>query len=334
MKQQITQFEPKLSKEQTKEQHEGKYVTDKDYDIIIRHDTDAYDAKTGKLLFKFRKGVISAESRATAHEVYDNVDQKMPPSYTRNKAAGPPTLERWKEFRSDVKELIPVTATTAKLVLNDGRVLKHEYSNPVRSYTAGFNYWRYHGGKNLPTGFTKKYPAQWNKSLPLFAEIYSCFQRELPDTHILHKAQCDKHRSWTIPKTNLTTVAINVNYESSFHLDNGDLKDGFSTLTVLEVGHYDGGYLVFPMYRVAIDIREGDLLLNQSHLHFHGNSPIRKQTPESKRISFVTYLKKNMALATNVNGEAEEHDEEHDEELPKERKTKPKAASASRKKKE
>lgn len=288
-------LQPKMTKAKTKETYEGEFVTDASYDVVIDSDTDAYDADTGNLLFKFRKNAIPRRITKIAHEVYDTIDKKLPPSYTRNKAAGPVTLEKWKDFRSDIAEIIPVTATTGKLKLKNGKVLSHAYSNPVRSYTAGYNYWRYHGGKVLTTGFTKKYPEQWEKSLPFFASIYNVFRTELPHVHKLHKKQCDTHRQYCIPKTNLTTVAINVNYESSFHLDNGDLPDGFSTLTVIEVGDYEGGYLVFPRYRVAVNVREGDVLLNQSHKLYHGNSPIRKMQPDSKRISFVTYLKKKIA---------------------------------------
>ena len=291
---------PLLSKKETKKRYEGQFVTDDDYDVIITEDTDAYDAKTGQLLFKFRKKVIPEETCAIAHSIYDDIDEKMPYSLTRNKAAGPPSLERWQAVRDDVVDIIPVSATTGRLVLKNGKVNKTPYCNPVRSYTAGYNYWRYHGGKVLKTGFTKKYPEKWEESLPFFQAIYTHLKRELPEVHNLHKTQCDKHRNYTIPGTNLTTVAINVNYDSSFHLDTGDLPDGYSTLTVLEVDGYKGGFLVFPRYRVAVDIREGDVLLNQSHKLYHGNSPITPTTPGGKRISFVTYLKKKIADAINL----------------------------------
>jgi hypothetical protein len=297
---QVLKFPPLLTKKGTKAKYEGQFVTDNDYDTVVTADTDAYDSKTGMLLFKFRKRVIPTEARRIAHEVYDDVDTKMPPTNWRNYAAGPPDLKRWQEFRPDVKELIPVTATKAKIVLADGTVRKTPLCNPVRSYTAGYNYWRWQGGKGLATGFTKKYPKEWEKSLPFFQAIYAHFKRELPEVDKLHRDQCDKHRKFCIPGTNLTTVAINVNYESSFHMDTGDLKDGFSTLTVLEVGGYDGGFLVFPRYRVAIDIRDGDVILNQSHKLYHGNAPITPTTKGGKRISFVTYLKRKMADACNL----------------------------------
>lgn len=311
----VLKVNPSMTKKDTKTRFEGKMVTDNDYDAIIRGDTDVYDAKTGVLLFNFRKRVIPDRVRVIAHQVYDKVDSKMQPSNWRNYAAGPPDLQRWHEFRPDVKELIPVTATKAQLVLEDGTVRKTPLCNPVRSYTAGYNYWRWKGGRGLKTGFTKKYPAEWEKSLPFFQSVYAHLKREMPNIHKLHKAQCDKHRKFTIPGTNLTTVSINVNYATSYHLDTGDLDDGMSTLTVLEIGEYTGGYLVFPTYRIAVDIREGDVILNQSHKLYHGNSPISPITAGGKRISFVTYLKKKMADACNLadEGDADE-DEDEDEE--------------------
>ncbi len=287
-----------MSKAKVKATYEGKLVSDEDYDSVVNGDTDVYDADNGQLLFKFRKRVIPEASRKLAHSVYDTIDTKMPPSMSRNKAAGPVSLERWQAYRDDIDCLIPVTATTAKIKLKNGHILARIFSNPVRSYIAGYNYWRWKG-TGLLTGFSKKYPNEWQRSVPFFADVYKCLKREMPEVHKIHEQRCNQHRKFTIANTNLTTVAINVNYESSYHLDVGDLDNGFSTLTVLEVGQYDGGNLVFPRYRIAVNVREGDVILNQSHKIYHGNSPIHCKTPGAKRISFVTYLKKLLARARN-----------------------------------
>jgi hypothetical protein len=71
-------------------------------------------------------------------------------------------------------------------------------------------------------------------------------------------------------------------------------------LTVIEQGKYSGGYFIFAAYRIAVDVREGDVLLNQSHTQYHGNAPIEIEEPNAKRISFVTYLKKTLKRAKNA----------------------------------
>ena len=105
---------------------------------------------------------------------------------------------------------------------------------------------------------------------------------------------------FTIGRTCLSTVAINVNYESCYHFDRGDLPSGYSTLTAMTVGGpYCGGELVLPNYRVAIDIRDGDLLCSQSHIDLHGNMAVLPKERGAKRISFVTYLKNRLKHAVN-----------------------------------
>lgn len=105
---------------------------------------------------------------------------------------------------------------------------------------------------------------------------------------------------FTIGRTCLSTVAINVNYESCYHFDQGDLPSGYSTLTAMAVGGaYRGGLLVLPKYRVAVEVLDGDLLCNQSHRDLHGNTAVTAVDPGAKRLSFVTYLKRLLQYATN-----------------------------------
>lgn len=57
------------------------------------------------------------------------------------------------------------------------------------------------------------------------------------------------------------------------------------------------GLLVFPQHRVAVDIREGDVLFMQAHRDIHGNTPI---VGDGKRLSIVTYLKHGLADTVNA----------------------------------
>src|SRR5262249_25351013 len=140
-------------------------------------------------------------------------------------------------------------------------------------------------------------------AIPFFEAIGHQLLNHMPDeAHAMHW-WCEEHSvkpAFTIGRTCLSTVAVNVNYESRFHYDVGDMADGSSTLTAIRVGgSYDGGSLVLPRYRVAIDIREGDILFNQSHVDLHGNTPIHPDAPGAKRVSFVTYLKEMLRHAEN-----------------------------------
>ena len=100
--------------------------------------------------------------------------------------------------------------------------------------------------------------------------------------------------------TPFTTVTVNKNFRTAAHRDAGDLHEGFSNLTVVAKGdqQWTGGYLVLPEFRVAINIRPGDLLLINNHAGIHGNTellpPEGKTLADMERISLVCYFRENM----------------------------------------
>lgn len=282
---------------------EGMPVTRDHYDWVITEDADAYDQETGRLVFRFRKNAIPSSVVWRAASIFEDIDRRMPPSYSRHTAAGKLCVERAKRIRSDVVAVHPDGADPyiGQLELEDGRVLRKPRCNPVGSYKAGYNFDRFRR-IGIATGFSRRFPNDWKGAIPFFEAIGEAFEDLMPE-------ESDRMRRWcrsegispdfTIGNTCLSTVAINVNYDSCFHLDRGDMKEGYSTLTALGVGgNYDGGFLVLPGYRVAIDVRDGDLLSNQSHVDLHGNTEVRASFG-AKRISFVTYLKGTLNQARN-----------------------------------
>ena len=72
-------------------------------------------------------------------------------------------------------------------------------------------------------------------------------------------------------------------------MDKGDCKDGLTCFTVKKCGEYTGGELIFPEYRIAVNIEQGDLLLFNPH-EAHCNNPIVGEG----RMSFVLYLREKM----------------------------------------
>jgi hypothetical protein len=285
-------------------QLEGDRPTQNHFDTVINEPVDAYDAESGRLIFRFRKNVLSHDALALARSVFGNIDTRMRRSYDRKSAAGKLDLELVRKVRPDVVAIEPVGRDKfmGRFVLDSGNQLKNTMSNPVSSYMAGYNYNRYRK-LGVPSGFSARFPEDWKRSIPFFNNIGDCFASILPDESKQMSNWCRAHRvmpSFTIGRTCLSTVAINVNYESCYHFDRGDLPDGYSTLTAMSVGgQYQGGQLVLPQYRIAIDIRDGDLLCNQSHLDLHGNTEITQLSAGAKRLSFVTYLKKMLKHATN-----------------------------------
>lgn len=150
-------------------------------------------------------------------------------------------------------------------------------------------------GANLP---------QWETLRPFLQGVARHFKTHLPDRYGVQMAQVQQtHAEWVVPGTPFTTVTVNNTYPTGVHQDAGDLEEGFSTLACLRKGAYTGGNLVFPKYRVALDMQHGDLALIDAHEH-HGNTAIFCQCGErrngmcedcgAERISVVSYFRANM----------------------------------------
>jgi hypothetical protein len=195
---------------------------------------------------------------------------------------------------------------TAKLPKTDqmeeARIVSEEYisstnyANPVFSGVGGF-YDRY---PRIPycraTAYTANNKEKFEMSVPFIEDISGWFQKLLPTRWAAQKKEIVKiDPEYHIGKSVYTTITINKNFRTACHRDAGDLEAGFGNLTALsDDREWSGGYLCFPEYRVAVDIRPGDVLLMDVH-EIHGNTPISKLNGDApERISIVCYFREKM----------------------------------------
>lgn len=178
------------------------------------------------------------------------------------------------------------------------------YANPVNSGVAGFydRYPRYPYGRVC--SYNWKNPDLFKKSFPYIEKLNEKFRELLPARWAAQKAAADHLDSEFLigGDTVFTTLTVNKTFRTAAHLDAGDLGEGFSNLGVIlppEGKGYRGGYLVLPEFRVAINVRPGDLLLIANHSAMHGNTPILPVTDDCcpdciVRMSIVAYFRENM----------------------------------------
>jgi hypothetical protein len=100
-------------------------------------------------------------------------------------------------------------------------------------------------------------------------------------------------KDWMIGNSAFSTITVNRNFRTACHKDAGDLSGGRSCMTVMEEGVYRGANLVLPEFRLAVDIRMGDLIIFDPH-EFHGNTQIVPMTPKAARYSLVYYFREKM----------------------------------------
>lgn len=176
------------------------------------------------------------------------------------------------------------------------------YANQVLSGIAGF-YDRY---PRIPygraTSYTENNYETYEKCYPFMEKLAAEFKKYLPRRHSIQSTCADKldpRFRVAGKKTPFTTITVNKNFRTAAHRDAGDLHEGFSNLTVVANDkHWEGGYLVLPEFRVAVNIRPGDLLLINNHGGIHGNTELRppegKKIEDMERISLVCYFRENM----------------------------------------
>lgn len=152
-------------------------------------------------------------------------------------------------------------------------------------------------GRNLP---------EWQTLAPLFRVIARHFEERVTERYNVQMDMARKtDAGWIVPGTPFTSITINNSYPTGVHKDDGDLETGFSTIACIRRGDYEGGRLVFPQYRVAVDLQDGDLLLMDAH-QWHGNTRMTCSCGEriqnkfcsycgAERISIVSYYRTRMA---------------------------------------
>jgi hypothetical protein len=156
------------------------------------------------------------------------------------------------------------------------------------------------------TSYTRDQIDKWIALKPLLHQIASGFALHVPDRFAAQAAHSEKtHPDWVVPDTPFTTITVNNSYSTGVHTDKGDLDEGFSCLAVARLGEYEGGRLCFPEYRIAADMRHGDLLLMDAH-EWHGNTEMTCSCGSilsahpcnvcgAERISIVCYYRTEMS---------------------------------------
>lgn len=162
-------------------------------------------------------------------------------------------------------------------------------------------------GRNLP---------EWETLAPLFRTISHHLEERVTERYNVQMEMTRKtDASWVVPGTPFTTITVNNSYPTGVHKDDGDLVDGFSTIACIRRGEYDGGVLVFPQYRVGVNLMDGDLLLMDAH-QWHGNTRMTCACGErivnkfcsycgAERISIVSYYRTRMAECGSIEQEFE-----------------------------
>ena len=269
----------------------GKIVTPGDYNLVLTGPA-RLRKPDGSLLAVYLPGVL-AEPMADAYPVLHTIRMLTD---NRGLASGTPRQQRGDQKRTRTRKIASATIGAVD-------------PGPSTTRAAG----------RLPvcrlTSWTGQHADEWAELRPLFQAIGGHFREQVPDRWRVQQQWADRTpEDWVIPGTPFTTITVNNTYSTGVHTDAGDLEAGFSTLAVARRGDYQGGHLVLARYRVAVDMRDGDLLLFDAH-EWHGNQAITcahaegqlaKACPEGcERISLVSYFRTKVAGCGTAEEEAQ-----------------------------
>jgi hypothetical protein len=250
----------------------GKIITDSDFNLLITGEVFVRKPD-GKPLCVYLPGALTDLMTDEVYKILHSL--RVSRTDNRGLASGTPRATRGTQNRARAM-LVPSAIIGA---VDPGGVYKY------CRQTA----WT---GKNMP---------QWQALQPLFQGVARHLQEQVPGRY---EAQMDEVRAtepeWIIPGTPFSTITVNNTYPTGVHTDKGDLDKGFSTIACLRYGEYTGGTLVFPEYRVGVNMKHGDLILMDAH-EWHGNTAIvcpcgnklkrNCETCPAERISVVSYLR-------------------------------------------
>jgi hypothetical protein len=147
------------------------------------------------------------------------------------------------------------------------------------------------------TSFSRNHPELYNAGLPFIQEIDSCFKKYVPCAYRVQNEAASR-TEFRIADTAFSTVTVNYNFRTALHKDAGDFRQGFGTLVVLRRSSRTD-MLLFPQYKVAVELRNGDFMAMDVH-EWHCNSEIHTSSSDI-RLSFVCYLRDKLVKCNTVN---------------------------------
>lgn len=280
----------------------GKLLGPSSFDVLVSEDCDVL-REDGTPLLLYRAGVFRLTDCVAAHRGLRDAAR-----VTRNRgtAAGEAALtheERvnWRAgagVEGDLRPKVPLSVRTRttryRPVKRDGTLSNTDYAPPVESGIVGY----YDRTARTPycrlTAYTMEHAEKFAAALPLLRRASATFRELCPERWEAQRAVvAATSGDFVIPGTVFTTVTVNRNWQTAVHKDAGDLREGYGVMAALRAGVFDGGYLCFPQFRVAVDMRTRGLLLADVH-EWHGNTPLVGRSEGWERVSLVMYYRDKM----------------------------------------
>tara|TARA_Y100000593_G_scaffold17150_1_gene34293 strand:+ start:24 stop:908 length:885 start_codon:yes stop_codon:yes gene_type:complete len=251
----------------------GLFAEKEHYDLLLDEDVIVTDKDTGNTICLLKKNAVP---NSVCKKSYPSARQACSETDNRGTATA-------KGSRHNVIKKDGVRSNTTRT--------KYNISSSICGY-----FDRY---PRIPycrmTAFTEYNFEAWADIARLVILTSDVFKKYLPnDYRFMRQAYKKVCKDFRIPDSVFTTTTVNRNWRTAYHRDKKNLTDGFASMLVLGMGEYQGGYLVLPEYRVALNVYSTDVIVMNNTTLIHGNSEIIGKRGEYERISLVNYLRAGM----------------------------------------
>ena len=291
--------EIKLTKDygnnQTQERWAGNFLTEEAYEQVISPTEDTAIFKPGASLYDDVPLAYVVCDAYPDTKVVDCLKTIEETTKMRANASGPILEEEMKE--KGITEYKLRSPNSYQVKTKKGEWGMIAYANEIHSVMAGWKRGRFSGAIEA-SGWTKDNPEKFDilKDIPLYNE--KAFEKVDSKRYESQKIFAETSVSPEHRVGIVTTLSMN-RYSDlglgskgmSVHVDSGDTEAGMTTMCHFRDGEYEGAYLTFPRYKVAIDAPDNSVIIADS-LELHGVTPIRG---EGTRYTCVAYCDRRLA---------------------------------------
>ena len=291
--------EIKLTKDygnnQTQERWAGNFLTEEAYEQVISPIEDTAIFKPGASLYDDVPLAYVVCDAYPDTKVVDCLKTIEETTKMRANASGPILEEEMKA--KGITEYKLRSPNSYQVKTKKGEWGMIAYANEIHSVMAGWKRGRFTGGIEA-SGWTKDNPEKFEilKDIPLYNE--KAFEKVDLNRYESQKIFAETSISSEHRVGIVTTLSMN-RYSAlglgskgmSVHVDSGDTEAGMTTMCHFRDGEYEGAYLTFPRYKIAIDAPDNSVIIADS-LELHGVTPIRG---EGTRYTCVAYCDRRLA---------------------------------------
>ena len=271
----------------------AKYLNKNFFNKIIK-DESHYVDNNNKTIFVLKKNIIPDNLMETAYNNFVNYAKY--PRANRGAAAG---LIDDKNLPKYVGEITNRSETRVYYKTKDGKESNRAISNIARSAIAG--YYDRKIGSAPPcrlTRFNTRHYKKFKNTIPYVECVDNIYKKYSPFYYKKQRERANESPLYLIGDSCFSTLTLNYNWRTACHYDVGDYTDGLSIISVLGDDNWEGCLIGFPKYKIAVDVRVGDIIIMDSH-EMHCNtefkdSPDNDGNAEFNRLSVVFYLRQNM----------------------------------------